>query len=324
MVESETLQFENGRALQNLYANDLRLLQTLEQKLDLKVTTRDGWLRLEGERNNIEKARQLFDQLEAARQRGMQIHRHEFQYALDVVSGRSEESLGQLAEVQILSSARRTPISPKTSQQLNYVQAIQTFDIVFGIGPAGTGKTYLAMAMAVEALKRESVRRVILTRPAVEAGEALGFLPGDLQEKIFPYLRPVYDALYDMISAEEIQKFMDRGVIEIAPLAYMRGRTLNDAFVILDEAQNTTREQMFMFLTRLGADSRCVVTGDQTQIDLPPNKSSGLIEALQALRGVAGIQFIEFTERDVVRHSLVQSIIRAYKTFRAKQNPPPR
>jgi phosphate starvation-inducible PhoH-like protein len=321
MVESETLQFENGRALQNLYANDLRLLQTLEQKLDLKVTTRDGWLRLEGERNNIEKARQLFDQLEEARQRGMQIHRHEFQYALDVVSGRSKESLGQLAEVQILSSARRTPISPKTSQQLNYVQAIQSFDIVFGIGPAGTGKTYLAMAMAVDALKREAVKRVILTRPAVEAGEALGFLPGDLQEKIFPYLRPLYDALYDMISAEEIQKFMDRGVIEIAPLAYMRGRTLNDAFVILDEAQNTTREQMFMFLTRLGADSKCIVTGDQTQIDLPVNKSSGLIEALQALHGVSGIQFIEFTERDVVRHSLVQSIVRAYKTFREKQSP---
>jgi phosphate starvation-inducible PhoH-like protein len=287
MVESETLQFENGRALQNLYANDLRLLQTLEQKLDLKVTTRDGWLRLEGERNNIEKARQLFDQLEEARQRGMQIHRHEFQYALDVVSGRSNQS----------------------------------FDIVFGIGPAGTGKTYLAMAMAVDALKREAVKRVILTRPAVEAGEALGFLPGDLQEKIFPYLRPLYDALYDMISAEEIQKFMDRGVIEIAPLAYMRGRTLNDAFVILDEAQNTTREQMFMFLTRLGADSKCIVTGDQTQIDLPVNKSSGLIEALQALHGVSGIQFIEFTERDVVRHSLVQSIVRAYKTFREKQSP---
>jgi phosphate starvation-inducible PhoH-like protein len=321
MVESETLQFENGRALQNLYANDLRLLQTLEEKLDLKVTTRDGWLRLEGERNNIVKARQLFGQLEAARQRGMQIHRHEFQYALDVVSGRSKESLGQLAQVQILGSSRRTPISPKTSQQLTYVQAIQASDIVFGIGPAGTGKTYLAMAMAVEALKRETVKRVILTRPAVEAGEALGFLPGDLQEKIFPYLRPLYDALYDMISAEEIQKFMDRGVIEIAPLAYMRGRTLNDAFVILDEAQNTTREQMFMFLTRLGADSKCVVTGDQTQIDLPPNKTSGLIEALQALRGVAGIEFIEFSERDVVRHSLVKFIINAYKTFREKQGP---
>jgi phosphate starvation-inducible PhoH-like protein len=318
MVESETLQFENGRALQNLYANDLRLLQALDEKLDVKVTTRDGWLRLEGERNNIEKARQLFGQLEAARQRGMQIHRHEFQYALDIVSGRSQESLGRLAQVQILGSSRRTPISPKTSQQLTYVQAIQASDIVFGIGPAGTGKTYLAMAMAVEALKREAVNRVILTRPAVEAGEALGFLPGDLQEKIFPYLRPLYDALYDMISAEEIQKFMDRGVIEIAPLAYMRGRTLNDAFVILDEAQNTTREQMFMFLTRLGADSKCVVTGDQTQIDLPPNKTSGLIEALQALRGVAGIEFIEFSERDVVRHSLVKSIINAYQRFREK------
>jgi phosphate starvation-inducible protein PhoH and related proteins len=324
MVESETLQFENGRALQNLYANDLRLLQRLEEKLDLKVTTRDGWLRLEGERNNIEKARQLFDQLEAARQHGMQIHRHEFQYALDAVSGKSRESLGELAQVQILSSSRRTPISPKTSQQLIYVQAIQTNDIVFGIGPAGTGKTYLAMAMAVEALKREAIKRVILTRPAVEAGEALGFLPGDLQEKIFPYLRPLYDALYDMISAEEIQKFMDRGVIEIAPLAYMRGRTLNDAFVILDEAQNTTREQMLMFLTRLGADSKCVVTGDQTQIDLPPNKTSGLIEALQALRGVAGIQFIEFSDRDVIRHSLVKAIINAYKAFREKQSPPSR
>jgi phosphate starvation-inducible protein PhoH and related proteins len=324
MVESETLQFENGRALQNLYANDFRLLQTLEEKLNLKVTTRDGWMRLEGERNNIEKARQLFGQLEAARQRGMQIQRHEFQYALDTVSGKSQESLGQLAKVQLVSSTRRTPISPKTSQQLNYVQAIQTHDLVFGFGPAGTGKTYLAMAMAVEALKREAVKRVILTRPAVEAGEALGFLPGDLQEKIFPYLRPLYDALYDMVSTEEIQKFMDRGVLEIAPLAYMRGRTLNDAFVILDEAQNTTREQMFMFLTRLGAESKCVVTGDQTQIDLPPNKSSGLIEALQALRDVAGIQFVEFTERDVVRHSLVQSIVRAYKEFRQKPNPSPR
>src|SRR6201984_1514221 len=316
MVESETLQFENGRALQNLYANDLRLLQALEEKLDLKVTTRDGWLKLEGERNNIEKARQLFGQLEAARQRGMQIHRHEFQYALDVVSGTSQESLGQLAKVQILGSSRRTPISPKTSQQLTYVQAIQASDIVFGIGPAGTGKTYLAMAMAVEALKRETVKRVILTRPAVEAGEALGFLPGDLQEKIFPYLRPLYDALYDMISAEEIQKFMDRGVIEIAPLAYMRGRTLNDAFVILDEAQNKNAEQVFMFLKRRGMDSKCVVTGDYTQIDLPPNKASGLIEAMHALRNVTDIQFVEFTERDVVRYPLVQSIIQAYRAYR--------
>jgi phosphate starvation-inducible protein PhoH and related proteins len=316
MVESETLQFENGRALQNLYANDLKLLQSLEEKLRVKVTTRDGWLRLEGERDDINKARQVFDQLEQARQRGMQIQRHEFQYALDSVSGKQPQPLGQLAGFQLLSSNRRTPISPKSGQQLAYVQAIQSKDLVFGIGPAGTGKTYLAMAMAVDALKRELVKRVILTRPAVEAGEALGFLPGDLQEKIFPYLRPLYDALYDMIPGEEIQKFMDRGVIEIAPLAYMRGRTLNNAFVILDEAQNTTAQQMFMFLTRLGMDSKCVVTGDYTQIDLPPNKASGLIEAMHALKNVTDIQFVEFTERDVVRHPLVQSIIQAYRAYR--------
>ena len=316
MVESETLQFENGRALQNLYANDLKLLQSLEEKLGVKVTTRDGWLRLEGERDNINKARQVFDQLEQARHRGMQIQRHEFQYALDSVSGKQPQPLGHLAGVQLLSANRRTPISPKSGQQLAYVQAIQSKDLVFGIGPAGTGKTYLAMAMAVDALKRELVKRVILTRPAVEAGEALGFLPGDLQEKIFPYLRPLYDALYDMISGEEIQKFMDRGVIEIAPLAYMRGRTLNNAFVILDEAQNTTAEQMFMFLTRLGMDSKCVVTGDYTQIDLPPKKASGLIEAMHALKNVTDIQFVEFTERDVVRHPLVQSIIQAYRAYR--------
>jgi phosphate starvation-inducible protein PhoH and related proteins len=318
MVESETLQFESGRALQNLYANDLKLLQTLEERLGVKVTTRDGWLRLEGERVNIEKARRVFDQLEQARQRGMQIQRHEFQYALDAASGDQRQPLGQLAGVQLLSSVRRSPISPKTSLQLAYVQAIQNRDLVFGIGPAGTGKTYLATAMAMDALKRDLVKRVILTRPAVEAGEALGFLPGDLQEKIFPYLRPLYDALYDMVSGEEIQKFMDRGVIEVAPLAYMRGRTLSSAFVILDEAQNTTAEQMFMFLTRLGVGSKCVVTGDYTQIDLPPNKTSGLIEAMRALKNVPEMEFVEFTERDVVRHPLVQAIIHAYQEYRGR------
>ena len=316
MVESETLQFDNARTLQNLYANDLKLLQALEDRLGVKITTRDGWLRVEGERDNIEKARQVFDQLENARQRGIQIQRHEFQYALDSVAEGTQEPLSQLAGFKIVSSPRRAPITPKSGQQLTYVQAIQSHDIVFGIGPAGTGKTYLAMAVAVEALKKERVKRIILTRPAVEAGEALGFLPGDLQEKIFPYLRPLYDALYDMLEAEEIQKYTDRGVIEIAPLAYMRGRTLNHAFVILDEAQNTTTEQMFMILTRLGVDSKCVVTGDQTQIDLPPNKTSGLIEAMEALKAVPGIHFTEFTERDVVRHPLVQSIIQAYTAHR--------
>ncbi len=316
MVESETLQFDNARTLQNLYANDFKLLQTLEEKLAVKVTTRDGWLRVEGERPNIEKARKVFDQLEEARQHGVQIRRHEFQYALDSVTDGSRQPLGQLAGHKVLTPPRRAPIIPRTEQQLDYVQAIQKFDIVFGIGPAGTGKTFLAMAMGVDALRKEQVKRVILTRPAVEAGEALGFLPGDLQEKIFPYLRPLYDALYDMVESEEIQRYMDRGVIEIAPLAYMRGRTLNHAFVILDEAQNTTTEQMFMFLTRLGADSKCVVTGDQTQIDLPRKKASGLIEAMHALGTVPGIHFTRFSDRDVVRHPLVRSIIRAYKAYR--------
>ena len=196
---------------------------------------------------------------------------------------------------------------------------MQSRDITFGIGPAGTGKTYLAVALAVSALKQEKVSRIILTRPAVEAGEALGFLPGDLQEKILPYLRPLYDALYDMLEVEEIQKYMDRGVIEVAPLAYMRGRTLSQAFVILDEAQNTTTEQMFMFLTRLGHDSKCVVTGDRTQVDLPRNKRSGLIEAVEALNKVEGIAFQFFDETDVVRHRLVQAIVHAYREHRGLQ-----
>ena len=214
------------------------------------------------------------------------------------------------------STNSKPPIIPKTAGQKGYIQAILANDITFGVGPAGTGKTYLAVALAVAALKQEKVSRIVLTRPAVEAGEALGFLPGDLQEKILPYLRPLYDALYDMLEVEEIQKFMDRGVIEIAPLAYMRGRTLANSFVILDEAQNTTAEQMFMFLTRLGEGSRCVVTGDRTQIDLPRNKLSGLIEAVEALEEVPGIAMHFFNEQDVVRHPLVQSIIVAYKEHR--------
>jgi phosphate starvation-inducible PhoH-like protein len=199
------------------------------------------------------------------------------------------------------------------------VQAIRQHDITFGIGPAGTGKTYLAMAMAVSALREEKVARIILTRPAVEAGEALGFLPGDLYEKIAPYLRPLHDALHDMLPAEEIQKHTERGVIEIAPLAYMRGRTLNHAFIILDEAQNSTTEQMFMFLTRLGHNSKAVITGDITQIDLPPHKHSGLVEARRALKTVEGIAVIEFTRKDVVRHPLVQKIIEAYELHRGTE-----
>ena len=320
MPETQTLDFENPRALQALYANDLRLLKTLEDALKVKVTTREGWVRLEGEPENLARARQVFQQLDAARKSGVEIRRHEFDYALRSVSEPGEDGNGSglesLVDSKIMVSPRRAPIVPKTAGQRSYLQLIDKHDVVFGVGPAGTGKTYLAMAMAVSALKREQVTRIILTRPAVEAGEALGFLPGDLNEKIFPYLRPLYDALHEMVEPEELQRHMDRGVIEVAPLAYMRGRTLNRAFIVLDEAQNTTTEQMFMFLTRLGQESKCVVTGDQTQIDLPNNKRSGLIEAMQALKGVEGIAFQYFEERDVVRHKLVQSIVRAYKHYR--------
>jgi phosphate starvation-inducible PhoH-like protein len=310
------LQFESGRVLQSLYGNDLSLLKTLEKTLEVRVTARDGWLRVEGAPDRIEQTRRVFDQLERARQGGLNIRRHEFLHALRAVTEPAETTLDDLLDTKVLCSPKRPPIVPKTAGQKSYLQAIQTHDMVFGVGPAGTGKTYLAMATAVAALKKEQVTRIILTRPAVEAGEALGFLPGDLKEKIMPYLRPLYDALYDMVDAEELQRLMERGVIEIAPLAYMRGRTLNHAFVVLDEAQNTTTEQMFMFLTRLGAESKAVITGDHTQIDLPSNKRSGLVEAMQALKHVEGISFCHFTDRDVIRHELVQSIVRAYRRHR--------
>ncbi len=247
----------------------------------------------------------------------MDIRKHEFSYALDSAKGSRTDNLSEVTDVKILTSSRKPPIVPRTIGQRNYVEAIQKHDIVFGIGPAGTGKTYLAVAMAVAALKKEQVGRIVLTRPAVEAGEALGFLPGDLQEKITPYLRPLYDALRDMLEPEEIERNMARQVIEVAPLAYMRGRTLSNAFIILDEAQNTTTEQMFMLLTRMGPKSKCVVTGDVTQIDLPANKRSGLVEALQALKTVPGIATIYFNERDVVRHELVRAIISAYQQHRS-------
>lgn len=320
MTETRTLQFENARALQSLYANDLKLLKTLEDSLGVKVTTREGWVKLEGEPAKIDKAQRVFDQLEQARQKGVDIHKHEFSYALDSVNEARPDNLSDVVETKIVTSSRKPPVVARTLGQRNYVEAIQKNDVVFGIGPAGTGKTYLAVAMAVAALKKEQVSRIILTRPAVEAGEALGFLPGDLQEKITPYLRPLYDALRDMIEPDEIERLVARQTIEIAPLAYMRGRTLGNAFIILDEAQNTTTEQMFMLLTRMGPNSKCVVTGDVTQIDLPPNKRSGLVEAIQALKTTTGIAMVYFTERDVVRHELVRAIISAYQQHRSPAN----
>jgi phosphate starvation-inducible protein PhoH and related proteins len=318
-LETLTLEFENARAVQALYGGDDKLLRELEAALDVRVTSREGWLRIEGGEEGVSRARRVFEQLNEARKRGVVIRRPEFNYAVNAAGRNGGIDLGRLLDLRIQTSARKPPVIPKTDGQKSYLLAMQTREITFGIGPAGTGKTYLAVATAVAALKQEKVNRIILTRPAVEAGEALGFLPGDLQEKILPYLRPLYDALYDMLEVEEIQKYMDRGVIEIAPLAYMRGRTLSQAFVILDEAQNTTTEQMFMFLTRLGQDSKCVITGDRTQVDLPRNKRSGLIEAVEALRKVEDIGFLFLDETDVVRHRLVQSIIQAYREHRGLQ-----
>jgi phosphate starvation-inducible PhoH-like protein len=288
--------------------------------LGVRLTTRDAWIRIEGESPAIEKAKFVFQELEEAQKRGGAIRRHEFQYALSSASRPNyDASLSELVKEKIHCSVRKPPVVPKTAGQKKYVEVIRKYDITFGIGPAGTGKTYLAVALAVSALKQEKVSRIVLARPAVEAGEALGFLPGDLREKITPYLRPLYDALHDMLEVDEIQRYLDRGILEVAPLAYMRGRTLSQCFVILDEGQNTTTEQMFMFLTRLGADSKCVITGDQTQIDLPPNKQSGLLEAIKALKGIKDIGFHYLMEEDVVRHPLVKKIIRAYQFHRGLQ-----
>jgi len=317
MSETRTLHFENARQLQSLYANDLKLLKSLEDSLGVKVTTREGWVKLEGEPEKIDKAQRVFNQLEEAQKKGVPIQKHEFQYALNSVSESREDNLTDAVSMKITTSQRKPPIVARSTGQRNYVEAIDQHDIVFGIGPAGTGKTYLAVAMAVSALKKDQVSRIILTRPAVEAGEALGFLPGELEQKIAPYLRPLYDALRDMLEPEEIERSIARQTIEVAPLAYMRGRTLNNAFVILDEAQNTTTEQMFMLLTRIGPRSKCVITGDVTQIDLPANKRSGVVEALQALKNIPGISIVYFNERDVVRHELVRSIITAYQQHRS-------
>ena len=317
-MPTETLHFENARLAQQLLNNDAQSLHAIEKMLDVKATARDGWIKLEGAVENIERARQLFQMLETSLQSGVPVRGRDFSHALNVVQTEGVAALKDLYSQRILTSSKKSQITPKTAGQKRYVEAIRHHDVTFGIGPAGTGKTYLAMAMAVAALREEKVSRNVLTRPADEAGEALGFLPGDLYEKIDPYLRPLIDALYDMLPADEIQKHRERGVIEIAPLAYMRGRTLNNAFIILDEAQNSTAEQMFMFLTRLGYGSKAVVTGDITQIDLPASKRSGLVEARQALRATEGIGIIEFHKRDVVRHPLVQRIVSAYEEHRGQ------
>jgi phosphate starvation-inducible PhoH-like protein len=291
-------------------------IKDIGRRFKVKITLRGEYLKISGSQNNINSALEIIEPVlngisvddtshtRAEAYRPMREHKSKKgKRTLDTQAVLSHSSRPQLAKT----------IGPKTKGQRDYVDAIKSHDIVFGVGPAGTGKTYLAMACAVEALKNQEVRRIILTRPAIEAGESLGYLPGDMYEKISPYLRPLYDALYDMMEPERIEKYLETGIIEVAPLAYMRGRTLNDAFIVLDEAQNSTIEQMKMFLTRLGFDSKAVITGDITQSDLPDGKPVGLLQAMDVLRDIEGIKFILFSGSDVVRHELVQKIIEAYE-----------
>jgi len=320
-VPSETIQYETPELLQSLTAQDTHLLRDLGEAFQVQITSRDGWVKLDGTEDHISAAREVLHQVEKIRRQGGDINAALFKLIIkSVQEARGEEPAQAIMGLKLLGSSRRPPVLAKTRGQIEYLQAMRQHEVVFGVGSAGTGKTFLAMAQAVQCLKDRSVQKLVLTRPAVEAGEALGFLPGDLKEKILPYLRPLYDALYDLVETEEADRLIERGFIEIAPLAYMRGRTLKNAFIILDEAQNTTTEQMFMFLTRLGEGSRCVVTGDPTQVDLKRNMKSGLIEAVQALDGVQGIKMIRFATADVVRLPVVQRIIDAYGKHRASAN----
>lgn len=287
-----------------------------ERALGTKLITREAWLKIEGPADAVAKTEELFNFLNEARTQGMSIRTPDFIRIAEAFARGEGAQLRQLITEPLIIATNRKSIVPKTIGQKLYLQSMLKHPVVFGIGPAGTGKTYLAMAAAVSALLKNEVQRLILTRPAVEAGEALGFLPGDLREKILPYLRPLYDALHDMLDPEDVARLTEKGVIEIAPLAYMRGRTLANAFIILDEAQNTTPEQMMMFLTRLGEESRMVVTGDITQIDLPRSKQSGLLEVRHILAHVPGIDFHTFSGADVVRHPLVAQIIAAYERYK--------
>ncbi|HOX09280.1 MAG TPA: PhoH family protein [Candidatus Omnitrophota bacterium] len=293
-------------------------LKAIEREFDVKVTARGENLTIGGDARNVEKASRLFEQLLDIIRMGRAVRQHEILYAIKALHGSPDIDLHSIYLDKIDIMSKKLFVTPKTAGQKAYVDAIRQFDIVFGIGPAGTGKTYLAMAMAINALKLGHVSRIVLTRPAVEAGESLGFLPGDLEEKVSPYLRPLYDALYEMMDLDKVERFLSRGVIEVAPLAFMRGRTLNDSFIILDEAQNATAEQMKMFLTRLGFDSKTVITGDLTQSDLPGGRAVGLIQSQEVLKGIEGIKFTYFTGDDVVRHELVQEIIRAYEKYGGK------
>lgn len=302
----------NNKNLQILFGKYDQNLKLIEEELKVRIIRHDNGLKVTGENDAVEKVSDLVDYLLSITEDGREVKKQDIIYAVQLTQPGKGFDFKRLAKEKIEVYLRGGLVIPKTKGQIEYVEAIKKYDIVFCIGPAGTGKTYLAMAMAVNALKKGIVRRIILTRPAIEAGENLGFLPGDVVEKVLPYLRPLYDALYDMMEPEKVEQYTEQGIIEVAPLAFMRGRTLNDAFVILDEAQNSTPFQMKMFLTRLGFDSKTVITGDVTQSDLPAGSPIGLVEAQNILKDIDGIKFVYLTGDDVVRHELVQRIIEAY------------
>ena len=311
------LTFDNNNRFKTLLGEHNKNLRYIEESLEVKANVKGNEINLFGDYYDVKIAEKVLVELYSLLEAGYPVYANDVDYAVRIVRSDSAVNLKDIFLDTVYISSRKRTITPKSLSQKMYIDAIREFDIVFGIGPAGTGKTYLAMAMGISFLRKKEVDRIILARPAVEAGEKLGFLPGDLYEKVNPYLRPLYDALHDMLDFEKTSNLVHRGVIEIAPLAFMRGRTLNDAFVILDEAQNTTSEQMKMFLTRLGYNSKAVITGDITQIDLPVGKTSGLVEAQTIVKGIDGIRFIYFSEKDVVRHRLVRDIIRAYDSYEA-------
>lgn len=320
-IETNHLEFNDPRLLRDLLGQHDQHIKILQHALRVRIRVRGSAIEIEGDPLQVDLASQIIRQLYFLLEKGYPVYASDVDYAIRILSSDGRARLQDIFLDTIYISAHKRTITPKSIAQKAYIDAIRRYDIVFGIGPAGTGKTYLAMAMAVAELMKNNYVRIILTRPAVEAGEKLGFLPGDLAEKVNPYLRPLYDALHDMVDFDRARKLVERGTIEVAPLAFMRGRTLNDSFVILDEAQNTTPEQMKMFLTRLGYGSKAVITGDATQIDLPAGKPSGLKEASRILRGVHGIRFVTFTEKDVARHHLVQEIIAAYERDDNLSNP---
>ena len=314
MIE-KTIDIDRMEQAVQLFGSFDENIKELEKEYGVTILSRGTDIKVSGDAEGVYNACKAIDALLSLVEKGEVINDQRVRYVMDLVRDGSSEQVAKIAGDVICITAKGRPLKPKTLGQKKYVESIRTNTVTLGIGPAGTGKTYLAVAMAVQAFKAHEINRIILTRPAVEAGEKLGFLPGDLQNKVDPYLRPLYDALFDMLGAETFQKYQEKGNIEVAPLAYMRGRTLDDSFIILDEAQNTTPEQMKMFLTRLGFNSKAVITGDITQIDLPDSKKSGLIEAQRVLREVEDIAIVTFTEKDVVRHKIVQDINKAYERY---------